>query len=113
PCFLSRSGCDVGTSLCDTILLYQSAMYRYPSGPNPILTGRNQSSSETNRSSKCSVSMDPSGLRLKRMQLIELVMGLARNPTSRHSAGKPCFSSSENASPESPVPPTRNACIGG
>src|SRR5690554_4626015 len=109
PCFLSRSGCVVGNSLWETILLYQSAMYRHPSGPNSMFTGRNQSSLLVTRSSRCSADTLPSGFLTIRTALIELVIGFARNATFANSDGKLPEPSSAKAKPDMPVPPTRKS----
>src|SRR5690606_26644793 len=95
------------------ILLYQSAMYNAPSGPNSILTGRNQSSFDVSKSGKCSEVTLPSGCRIILTALIALVIGFAKNATSLHSSGKDPSVSSAKAVPEIPVPPTRKSCRGG
>src|SRR5690606_20694573 len=83
PWLLSLSGWVVGNSLWEMILLYQSAIYKAPSGPNSIFTGRNQSSSDVNKSGKCSDAMLPSGFLMILTALIVLVIGLAKKATSR------------------------------
>ena len=76
PWDLSRRGSRKSTSPCWMIGLYQSAMYRQPSGPNSILTGRNQSSLEVRKSGRCVPVTLPSSLRVILTQLMAEVMGL-------------------------------------
>ncbi|MNY58979.1 hypothetical protein D3C86_1953780 [compost metagenome] len=88
-------------------------MYRQPSGPNSIFTGLNQSSSEVSKSGKCVAETVPSAFLTTFTELTELVIGLARNATSRNASGNEPDASSANAVPEMPVPPTRNECNAG
>src|SRR5690606_30439016 len=100
-------------SLWEIILLYQSATYKHPSGPNSIFTGLNQSSFDVKKSGRCSAETEPSSFRTILTAFIALVIGFAMKATSFHSLGKLPSLSSAKARLDIPVPPTRNLCNSG